>query len=195
MQEAIKESIQNLRTNKLRSLLTMFGIMWGVISIVILSALGEGFQRGNQAVLEELGKKMERCEELSGSCLLEATRDFHTASDKGSKSEIRIKDDALHAPSSSGGRKRRRFSIHHRPLISSASVSAWASVMRLEAAISASDRGASLCRARSCAVLSSRNQAMKAANARSSTAFREIVTWNSWSVASTVIMAGNIIRC
>ncbi|HEV3216478.1 MAG TPA: ABC transporter permease [Vicinamibacterales bacterium] len=58
MQEAIKESIQNLRTNKLRSVLTMFGIMWGVISIVILSALGEGFQRGNQAVLEELGKNV-----------------------------------------------------------------------------------------------------------------------------------------
>lgn len=36
----------------------MFGIMWGVISIVILSAMGEGFQRGNQAVLQELGKNI-----------------------------------------------------------------------------------------------------------------------------------------
>jgi len=36
----------------------MFGIMWGVISIVVLSAMGEGFQRGNQAVLEELGKNI-----------------------------------------------------------------------------------------------------------------------------------------
>src|SRR6202163_387248 len=58
MREAIKQSIENLRTNKLRSVLTMFGIMWGVISIVILSALGEGFQRGNQAVLEELGRNV-----------------------------------------------------------------------------------------------------------------------------------------
>jgi putative ABC transport system permease protein len=58
MREAILQSIENLRTNKLRSLLTMFGIMWGVISIVILSALGEGFQRGNQKVLEELGKNV-----------------------------------------------------------------------------------------------------------------------------------------
>src|SRR5215470_8974024 len=33
----------------------MFGIVWGVISIVILSALGEGFQRGNNKVLRELG--------------------------------------------------------------------------------------------------------------------------------------------
>ncbi len=36
----------------------MFGIMWGVISIVVLAALGEGFQRGNQEVLEELGKNI-----------------------------------------------------------------------------------------------------------------------------------------
>jgi len=36
----------------------MFGILWGVISVVILSATGEGFQRGNQHVLEELGKNV-----------------------------------------------------------------------------------------------------------------------------------------
>ena len=58
MKEALAQSLDNLRTNKLRSFLTMFGIMWGVISIVILSALGEGFQRGNQAVLQELGKNI-----------------------------------------------------------------------------------------------------------------------------------------
>jgi len=46
---------QNLKANKIRSFLTMFGIVWGVISIVILSALGEGFQRGNTRVLRELG--------------------------------------------------------------------------------------------------------------------------------------------
>jgi len=46
---------QNLKANKIRSFLTMFGIVWGVISIVILSALGEGFQRGNEKVLRELG--------------------------------------------------------------------------------------------------------------------------------------------
>jgi putative ABC transport system permease protein len=49
---------QNLKANKIRSFLTMFGIMWGVISIVILSALGEGFQRGNNTVLRELGKNI-----------------------------------------------------------------------------------------------------------------------------------------
>src|SRR5437016_14371872 len=58
MNEAVKQSLHNLRTNKLRSFLTMFGILWGVISVVVLSATGEGFQRGNQAVLEELGKNV-----------------------------------------------------------------------------------------------------------------------------------------
>jgi putative ABC transport system permease protein len=58
MKEALTQSLDNLRTHKLRSFLTMFGIMWGVISIVILSAMGEGFQRGNQTVLEELGKNI-----------------------------------------------------------------------------------------------------------------------------------------
>lgn len=36
----------------------MFGILWGVMSVVILSATGEGFQRGNQHVLDELGKNI-----------------------------------------------------------------------------------------------------------------------------------------
>jgi len=36
----------------------MFGILWGVISVVVLSATGEGFQRGNQHVLEELGRNV-----------------------------------------------------------------------------------------------------------------------------------------
>ncbi|MBI4473373.1 MAG: ABC transporter permease [Acidobacteria bacterium] len=48
----------NLKANKIRSFLTMFGIVWGVISIVILSALNEGFQRGNEKVLRELGRNI-----------------------------------------------------------------------------------------------------------------------------------------
>ena len=58
MREAITQVFQNLRANKLRSFLTMFGILWGVISVVVLSATGEGFQRGNQHVLEELGRNV-----------------------------------------------------------------------------------------------------------------------------------------
>src|SRR5207248_4751276 len=58
MREAIIQSFQNLRANKLRSFLTMFGILWGMISVVVLSATGEGFRRGNDKVLRELGKNI-----------------------------------------------------------------------------------------------------------------------------------------
>ena len=52
------QTFENLRANKLRSFLTMFGILWGMISVVILSATGEGFRRGNEHVLRELGKNI-----------------------------------------------------------------------------------------------------------------------------------------
>src|SRR5438552_4145287 len=58
MKEALVQSFQNLRANKLRSFLTMFGILWGMISVVVLSATGEGFRRGNEKVLRELGKNI-----------------------------------------------------------------------------------------------------------------------------------------
>lgn len=58
MRELFRQTFSNLAANKLRSFLTMFGITWGIISIVILSAVGEGFQRGNQTVMRELGKNI-----------------------------------------------------------------------------------------------------------------------------------------
>src|SRR5215471_10211373 len=58
MGEAIRRSFENLRANKLRSFLTMFGILWGMVSIVVLSAMGEGFRRGNEKVLLELGRNI-----------------------------------------------------------------------------------------------------------------------------------------
>jgi putative ABC transport system permease protein len=58
MLEILRQVASNLRANTLRSVLTMFGILWGVVSVVVLSAMGEGFRRGNQAVLEELGRNI-----------------------------------------------------------------------------------------------------------------------------------------
>lgn len=58
MRELFSQTWSNLAANKLRSFLTMFGIMWGLISIVLLSAVGEGFQLGNRAVLREFGKNI-----------------------------------------------------------------------------------------------------------------------------------------
>ena len=58
MLDVFQQVVSKLRANKLRSFLTMFGILWGVVSVVVLTATGEGFQRGNQQVLEELGKNV-----------------------------------------------------------------------------------------------------------------------------------------
>jgi putative ABC transport system permease protein len=58
MLEVLRQVTGNLRANKLRSFLTMFGILWGIISVVILAATGDGFQRGNQHLLEELGRNV-----------------------------------------------------------------------------------------------------------------------------------------
>jgi putative ABC transport system permease protein len=58
MREVFLQTFENLRANKLRSFLTMFGILWGMISIVILSATGEGFRQGNDKVLLELGRNI-----------------------------------------------------------------------------------------------------------------------------------------
>ena len=44
MLDVFRQVVMNLRANKLRSFLTMFGILWGVISVVILQATGEGFR-------------------------------------------------------------------------------------------------------------------------------------------------------
>lgn len=58
MRELLTQTYANLMAHKLRSFLTMFGIVWGVISIVLLSAVSEGFQQGNLYVLKELGKNI-----------------------------------------------------------------------------------------------------------------------------------------
>ena len=58
MSEFLSQIYANLMAHKLRSFLTMFGIIWGVISIVLLSAVSTGFQRGNLHVLRELGKNI-----------------------------------------------------------------------------------------------------------------------------------------
>jgi putative ABC transport system permease protein len=58
MRELLAQTWLNLMAHKLRSFLTMFGIIWGVISIVLLSAVSEGFQQGNLHVLRELGKNI-----------------------------------------------------------------------------------------------------------------------------------------
>jgi putative ABC transport system permease protein len=45
-----------LWANKLRSFLTMFGIAWGVGSLLLLVGVGEGFRSGNKREMAEFGK-------------------------------------------------------------------------------------------------------------------------------------------
>jgi putative ABC transport system permease protein len=47
-----------LWAHKLRSFLTMFGIAWGVGSLLLLVGLGEGFRAGNQRNLSEYGENI-----------------------------------------------------------------------------------------------------------------------------------------
>src|ERR1035438_9645988 len=61
MQMVIDVFAQIFRTlwaHKLRSFLTMFGIAWGVGSLLLLVGLGEGFRKGNQRTIAEYGENI-----------------------------------------------------------------------------------------------------------------------------------------
>src|SRR5215468_149864 len=53
--DIVRQSLATLWAHKLRSFLTMFGIAWGVGSLLLLVGLGEGFRSGQQKNLKELG--------------------------------------------------------------------------------------------------------------------------------------------
>lgn len=50
------EIFRTLWAHKLRSFLTMFGVAWGVGSLLLLVGLGEGFRSGNKRGLAEFGE-------------------------------------------------------------------------------------------------------------------------------------------
>ncbi|MDT8069192.1 MAG: ABC transporter permease [Terriglobia bacterium] len=49
---------RTLWAHKLRSFLTMFGIAWGVGSLLLLVGLGEGFRTGNRRQLDQIGENI-----------------------------------------------------------------------------------------------------------------------------------------
>jgi len=53
--DIITQSVSTLWAHKLRSFLTMFGIAWGVGSLLLLIGLGEGFRSGNHKQLASIG--------------------------------------------------------------------------------------------------------------------------------------------
>jgi putative ABC transport system permease protein len=54
--DIVKQSVATLWAHKLRSFLTMFGIAWGVGSLLLLVGLGEGFRSGQEKNLANLGQ-------------------------------------------------------------------------------------------------------------------------------------------
>src|SRR5437868_3134094 len=58
MFEIFAQTLRTLWAHKLRSFLTMFGIAWGVGSLLLLVGLGEGFRAGNQKQFQSLGENV-----------------------------------------------------------------------------------------------------------------------------------------
>ena len=58
LRELLSEVASSLLRNKLRSLLTMAGIAWGVASIVLIVAMGDGFKQGQRNNTKQLGENI-----------------------------------------------------------------------------------------------------------------------------------------
>jgi putative ABC transport system permease protein len=56
--DVFSQIFSTLWAHKLRSFLTMFGIAWGVGSLLLLVGMGEGFRTGNQRGLSEYGENI-----------------------------------------------------------------------------------------------------------------------------------------
>ena len=59
--DIVRQSLSTLWAHKLRSFLTMFGIAWGVGSLLLLVGLGEGFRSGQERNLADLGTDIIFC--------------------------------------------------------------------------------------------------------------------------------------
>ncbi len=53
--DLLEQTLGNIRRNKLRSFLTLFGIAWGIASLVLLSALADGFRIGQRRNMAQIG--------------------------------------------------------------------------------------------------------------------------------------------
>ena len=58
LREIAKQTLATLRAHKMRSFLTMFGIVWGIASVIILVGLGLGFSKDQKKRMETLGKDL-----------------------------------------------------------------------------------------------------------------------------------------
>ena len=56
--DILKQTLATLRAHKMRSFLTMFGIIWGIASVILLVGLGLGFSKDQKKRMETLGKDL-----------------------------------------------------------------------------------------------------------------------------------------
>jgi putative ABC transport system permease protein len=55
IREVIRQTAGSIAAHKLRSFLTMFGIIWGITSVILLVGLGKGFSRDQKERLKTIG--------------------------------------------------------------------------------------------------------------------------------------------
>ncbi|MCW5979819.1 MAG: ABC transporter permease [Bryobacteraceae bacterium] len=56
--DLFRQTHENIRRNKLRSFLTLFGIAWGIASLVLMSALADGFRGGQRKNMSQIGDNL-----------------------------------------------------------------------------------------------------------------------------------------
>jgi len=54
--DLVADTLRTLWSHKLRTFLTLFGIAWGIVSITLMVAAGEGLHEGQKRVAENFGK-------------------------------------------------------------------------------------------------------------------------------------------
>jgi putative ABC transport system permease protein len=55
IREVLRQTASSIAAHKLRSFLTMFGIVWGITSVILLVGLGKGFSRDQKERLKTIG--------------------------------------------------------------------------------------------------------------------------------------------
>jgi len=58
LMDIVRQGVGELMRHKLRSLLTMFGIGWGVVALALISASGDGFDQGARDNWKQLGDRI-----------------------------------------------------------------------------------------------------------------------------------------
>lgn len=58
LSEIFREAVATFRAHKMRTFLTMFGIIWGISSVILLVGLGRGFVVDQKKHMETLGKDL-----------------------------------------------------------------------------------------------------------------------------------------